>query len=161
MADELTVVQATGIPWRFKVTEPMGPSEYRMLYALMDAVLVSIRKESKAPRKRRPQNVTYIPDDEYNKAVSRLKKETVILDHSSEEDLEDYLAEKPSDNLIFRQLLQGMLLQLPHAKINLLSWVLWALNTYVLFYLRWLMSGYSEVDRDFPAALPPYSSPAR
>lgn len=133
MAGELTAVQATGIPWRFKVTEPMGPGEYRMLYALMDAVLVSVRKESKAPRKRRPESVTYIPDDEYNRITSRMRNETVILDHSSEEDLEIYLAERPSEDLVFQQLLQGMLLQLPHAKINLLTWVLWALNTYAQY----------------------------
>lgn len=129
MADELTTVMPTGIPWRMKVTEALGPGEYRILYALMDAILVSIQKDSKAP-KRRSRNVLYIPDDEYQKFFTRVKNDTVILDHSSLEDLENYLAERPSKDILFQQLLQGMLLQLPNAKISLLSRVLWALNKY-------------------------------
>lgn len=102
-----------------------------MLYAIIDAILISVHKESTAPR-RRSRNVSYISDQEYQNFVSRLKKDTVILDHSSIEDLDKYLAEKPSDDLLFQQLLQGMLLQLPQDKMKLLSGVLWALNRYIL-----------------------------
>lgn len=133
MADELSTVIPTGIPWRMKTTEALGPSEYRILYAFLDAILVSVQRDSTAPKKRRSRNVSYIPDDEYQKFFARVKKDTVILDHSSEEELERFLAEQPSKDLLFRQLLQGMLVQLPQAKIGLLSKVLWALNKYATF----------------------------
>lgn len=129
MADELTTVMPTGIPWRMKVTEAMGPGEHRILYALMDAILVSIQKDSTAP-KRRSRNVLYLPDDEYQKFFTRVKNDTVLLDHCTLEDLEGYLAERPSEDILFQQLLQGMLLQLPSAKITLLTRVLWVLNKY-------------------------------
>lgn len=131
MADQLTTIAPTGIPWRMKTTEALGPGEHRILYALLDAILVSVQKESTAPKKRRSRNIAYIPDEDYDKFVSRIKTDTVVLDHASVEDLEGYLAERPSKDIVFQQLLQGMLLQLPQAKISLLANALWALNQYV------------------------------
>lgn len=130
MADNLGSVIPTGIPWLMKTTEALGPNEYRILYAFFDAILVSVQRDSTAPKKRRSRNVLYVPDDEYQKFFARVKNDTVILNHSSEEELENYLAEQPSKDLLFRQMLQGMLVQLPQAKISLLSNVLWALNKY-------------------------------
>lgn len=130
MAEVLTAVRPTGIPWRSKITEALGPNEHRMLYAIIDAILIAVQKDSTAP-KRRSRNVSYISDNEYQHFVSRLNKDTGILDHASVEDLDEFLAEKPSDELLFQQLLQGMLLHLPQEKMKLLSGVLWALNKYV------------------------------
>lgn len=128
LAVDLTSVRPTGIPWRLKTTEVMGGDEQEMLLALFDAVLPPVQRLSEAP-KRKSRKVSYISDEDYRKYVSHLRNDTVILSSpSAEEELKQYLAEKPSDNLEFRQMLRGMLCNLPKQKLDMLTKVLWVLN---------------------------------
>lgn len=123
MADKLTQVRPTGIPWRAQVTAAMGENEWRMLLALMDTVLPPIQRESTAPDDR-SIDVSYISDDAHRDFISHLRDNTIILDSASPEDLDEYLALKATDEALFQQTLGGMLLQLAPATRNLLTTVL-------------------------------------
>lgn len=129
----LPAVVPTGIPHRLKITEVMAPSEWRTLLAIMDTILPSVQKESKAPRKK-SLSVAYISDEKYDAALAHLKKNTIVLDTASEDDVERYLADKPSDDIIFQQMLQGMLLSLPLQTKNLLVTVLKVLRYVFIKY---------------------------
>lgn len=132
MADEssptaLAAVKPMGVPHRLKMTEVMNDSQWHTLLAIMDTIIPSIQKESQAPRKK-SLSVAYISDKRYNAAIEHLRKNTVLLEASSQEQVESVLAEKPSDDLAFRQQLQGMLLSLPQQTKNQLLMVLTVLR---------------------------------
>lgn len=126
-ANVLSVQKPAGIPWRLKTAELMPDAQWRMLLAIMDAVLPSIQKESTAP-KRKSRSIAYISDARYQDALSHLKKNTVLLDHASEEELDKYLSDRPTDDLLFQQVLKGMLHHVPEELSTLLSRVLYILR---------------------------------
>lgn len=126
MADtisEIAAVTPTGIPWRVKTAALMDTSQLDMLYAILKAAMPPIVRESKVQGRKRLDTV-YISDEDFSKMVSQLRKNTVVMDSASEEDLEQYLAESPTDEIIFRQTLQGMLLDLPPKTKGLLAFAL-------------------------------------
>lgn len=123
----LSVQKPAGIPWRLKTAELMPDAQWRMLLAIMDAVVPSIQRESTAP-KRKSRSIAYISDSRYQDALSHLKKDTVLLDLASEEELDKYLSDKPTDDLMFQQVLKGMLHHVPEELSTLLSRVLYILR---------------------------------
>lgn len=128
LAVDVASIRPTGIPWRLKITETLGGDELDMLLALFDAVLPPVQRLPEAPA-RKSRKVSYISNDEYRNYVTHLRKETVILNSpSAEDEFKQYLADKPSDNLEFRQMLRGMFCHLPKQKLDLLARVLWVLN---------------------------------
>lgn len=144
MAEEVSAVLTTqrpvGIPWRFKTEELLSDKEWRMLMAIMDAVLPSVERESMATR-RRSISKAYISEARYQEAVARLKRDSVVLDSASEEDLNKYLSERPTDDLLFQQVLKGMLHHLPLETRSLLF--------RVLSILRCVIQGISKgIERD-------------
>lgn len=108
----LTAQHPIGIPWRLKTEELITDGQWRMLMAIMDAVLPSVQRESAAPR-RRSRSKAYISEARYREAVSLLRRDTVVLDSVSEQDLDKYLSERPTEDLLFQQVLKGMLHHLP------------------------------------------------
>lgn len=120
---ELAAVTPTGIPWRVKTAELMETQHLDMLYAILKAAIPPIVRDSKVRGKKRLDTV-YISDAEFEAVVTQLRKNTVVLDSASEEDLEQYLAESPTDHIIFRQTLQGMLIDLPPKTKGLLAFAL-------------------------------------
>ena len=127
ISEILTVQKPAGIPWRLKTAELMPDAQWRMLLAILDAVVPSIQRESTAPQ-RKSRSIAYIPDARYQDAVSHLKKNTVLLDHASEEELGKYLSDRPTDDLLFQQVLKGMLHHVPDDLTTLLSRVLYILR---------------------------------
>lgn len=127
MADEsataLTAVKSWGLPHRLKVTELMDDTQWRTLLAIMDTIIPSIQRESRAPRKK-SLSVAYISDARYNAAMDNFRKNTVLFETSSEQEIEAVLAQKPSDDVAFQQQLQGMLLTIPPDTKNQLLGVL-------------------------------------
>lgn len=112
LVKDLVAVTPTGIPWRIKSAELFEPHHLDMLYAILRAAIPPTVRESKA-RGKRNLGTVYISDDAFHKLVAQLRKDTVIFDEASEDEFEAYLAESPTDSVIFRQTLQGMLVDLP------------------------------------------------
>lgn len=123
----LTAQRPAGIPWHLKTADIIPDDQWRMLLAIMDAVLPSIERESTASRQG-SRSKAYISDTRYHEAVSRLRKDTVVLDAASEQDLDKYLCERPTDDLLFQQVLKGMLHYLPQETRSLLFRVLYILR---------------------------------
>lgn len=121
-------VTPTGIPWRIRTGEVMAPQHMDMLYAILRAVVPPVVRESKARGRKKKLGTLYMPDEDFHKAVARLRKNTVILEAATEEDFESYLAESPTDSMAFRQTLQGMLIDLPPGPKGLLVKVMAALR---------------------------------
>lgn len=128
ISDILAVQKPAGIPWRLKTAELMPDAQWRTLMAIMDAILPSIQKESTAP-KRKSRSIAYISDSRYQDAVSHLKKDTIVLQTASEAELNKYLSDRPTDDLLFQQVLKGMLHHVPPELQTLLSRVLYILTT--------------------------------
>lgn len=126
----LTAQRPAGIPWHLKTAEIIPDGQWRMLLAIMDAVLPSVQRESAAPGRKSPSKA-YMSDTRYQDAVSHLRRDTVVLDSASEQDLDKYLSERPTDDLQFRQVLKGMLHYLPQETRSLLF--------RVLYILRWVI----------------------
>lgn len=122
-----TAVKALGLPHRLKVAELMSDTQWRTLLAVMDTIVPSIQRASRAPRKR-SLSVAYVSDERYDAAMANLKKNTVLLDANAEADVHDVLAQKPSDDVAFQQQLQGMLLTVPPDARNQLLGVLTLLS---------------------------------
>lgn len=120
---EVAAVTPTGIPWRVKTAELLETQQLDMLYAILKAAIPPMVRESKVRGKKRLDTV-YMPDADFRAVVTQLRKTTVVLNSASEEDLEQYLAESPTDHIIFRQTLQGMLLDLPPKTKGLLAFAL-------------------------------------
>lgn len=127
ISEILTVQKPAGIPWRLKTAELMPDPQWRTLMALMDTVVPSIQKESTAP-KRKSRSIAYISDSRYQDAVSHLKSNTIVLDNASEGELDKYLSDRPTDDLLFQQVLKGMLHHVPPELQTLLSRVLYLLT---------------------------------
>lgn len=123
----LSAQKPAGIPWRLKTAELMPDAQWRMLLAIMDTVVPSIQKESAAP-KRKSRSIAYISDARYQDALSHLRKDTILLDNASEEELDRYLSDRPTDDLLFQQVLKGMLHHVPQELKTLLSRVLYILR---------------------------------
>lgn len=142
----LTAQLPAGIPWRLKTAEVISDDQWRMLIALMDTVVPSVQRESTAPR-RESLSTAYISETRFREAVSHLRRDTVVLDAASEQDLERYLAEKPSDSILFQQVLKGMLHHLPPETrsqlFRVLSILRWANTRDYLFTWEVLGTGRS------------------
>ncbi|KUI70069.1 Long-chain-alcohol oxidase FAO2 [Cytospora mali] len=133
MAEEasevLTAQRPTGIPWRFKTEEIIPDRQWRMLMAIMDAILPSIQRES-TTLGRKSLSKAYISDSRYQEAVSGFRRDTFVLDSASEQDLDKYLSERPTDDLLFQQVLKGMLHYVPQETRSILFHILYILSTH-------------------------------
>lgn len=76
--------------------------------ALMDTVIPSVKRESVATSKSRLDE-ELIPDTIYNTAVHHLRRN--VVNAPSEVQLDEYLAEKPSDSPEFHELVKRTLIQ--------------------------------------------------
>lgn len=133
VSTELTVQRPAGIPWHLKTTDIIPDGHWRMLLAIIDTVLPSVQRELASPR-HSSRSKAYISDTRYQEALSRLRKDTVILDSASEQDLDKYLSERPSDDLLFQQVLKGMLHYLPQETRTSLFRVLYFLRCVASLY---------------------------
>jgi hypothetical protein len=79
--------------------------QWLTLMSIMDTIAPSIRRESKSTR---VTSELIIPDVKYTAAVDRLKKTSASAPDM--EVLNEYLAEKPSRNPVFQNLLKHSLL---------------------------------------------------
>jgi hypothetical protein len=135
VSDILAVQKPAGIPWRLKTAELMPDAQWRTLMAIMDTIVPSIQRKSIAP-KRKSRSVAYISDRRYQDAVSHLKKNTILLDSAGEAELDKYLADRPTDDLLFQQVMKGMLHHVPPELKTMLIRVLYLLRyaSHVLQY---------------------------
>ena len=133
LSEIMNVQKPAGVPHKYKNAEPLGANEMEVLMALMDAVVPSIVRESSSSsvatssEKDALAQVT-ISDEKYNAQVSHLRNNTVLFDDVSEKDLQEYLAEKPTDDPIFKSTLKGMLAHLPGETLKGLSTILYLLR---------------------------------
>ena len=104
-------------------TQTLNETEWTVLLALMDAILPSVTRASKAQGDREPGEVR-ISDTRYDEAITHLRHHTVVLDHVTEQDVEDYLADRPSEHPLFQETLRGMLANLSSDAITSFARVL-------------------------------------
>lgn len=73
--------------------------------SIMDAIIPRIVRQSKAGRLRGKErlNTHIIPEDEYQVAVAHMKEN--VVNPPDEDTLDAFLAERPSDNAEFQDLL--------------------------------------------------------
>lgn len=82
-------------------------AQWTTLMALMDTIIPSIKRESVASKS--SINVELIPDTMYSTAVHQLQR--ALINAPTEVELDQYLAEKPSDNPEFHDLMKRSLMQ--------------------------------------------------
>ncbi|KAK4235887.1 GMC oxidoreductase-domain-containing protein [Achaetomium macrosporum] len=109
--------------------EFLSENQWKVLMALMDTVIPAIRiqEPSQTPRKHDISTV-YLPSTQYSETAIKLRNAVSPLDPSSDA-LEAYLAERPSDNPLFTQVLKCVLSNLPPSKQRELRILLSLLNT--------------------------------
>jgi hypothetical protein len=80
--------------------------QWRTLMAIMDTVIPSIRRESMSGHE---VDKLTVRDVEFTAAMDHLKKN--VVDAPDSEALQEYLAERPSDNAAFQDMLRRSLVQ--------------------------------------------------
>lgn len=96
--------------------ECLGESQWKVLMAVMDTVIPAIRIQGTSQKaKDHDASTIYLPSNEYSEVAIKLRNATTPLNQSSDT-LEAYLAERPSDNPVFAQVLKGVLGHLPPNK---------------------------------------------
>ncbi|AEO68237.1 755f30ef-11d9-46bc-97ea-4933c4f7e7ba [Thermothielavioides terrestris] len=110
--------------------EFLSESQWKVLMAVMDAVIPAIRMEdaSQPSKPNHDPSVFYLPSGQYSEAAIKLRNAVSPLDHPSDT-LEAYLAERPSDNPLFTQVLKCVLSNLPPSKQRDMRVLLSILNT--------------------------------
>ncbi|KAK3898649.1 GMC oxidoreductase-domain-containing protein [Staphylotrichum tortipilum] len=95
--------------------EFLTDAQWNVLMAIMDTVIPSIRIQETTKGAAQDLGTIYLPSDEYSEAAIKLRNASSPLNHSSDV-LEAYLAERPSDNPFFTQLLKCVLSNVPPSK---------------------------------------------
>jgi hypothetical protein len=107
-----------------KATEFLSENQWTVLMALMDTVIPAIRiQDTSQPTKDQDLSTLYLPSSEYSETAIKLRNATSPLDHSSDI-LTAYLAERPSDNPLFAQVLKSILSNVPPTKQRDLRYLL-------------------------------------
>jgi hypothetical protein len=96
--------------------EFLSENHWKVLMALMDTIIpaIQIQDASQTPRKHDISTLCP-PSAQYSEAAIRLRNAASPLDPSADA-LEAYLAERPSDNPLFTQVLKCVLSSLPPSK---------------------------------------------
>ncbi|KAL2670115.1 hypothetical protein Neosp_014996 [[Neocosmospora] mangrovei] len=97
---------------------PLPDAQWQTLLAVMDTVVSSCQKNEP-----HDVNATAISDTEYEKTMTHLRQ-TTSLDLSDTASFDAFLAEKPSEIPLFRDILKRMLAGFPHDKLATLHSVL-------------------------------------
>jgi hypothetical protein len=84
--------------------DPFTEEQWKILMAIMDTIIPSIRREATTDNKIDQLTVS---DEQYNTAVDRLK--STVVNPPSSESLDEYLDERPSANPRFQSLLKRYL----------------------------------------------------
>ncbi|EAQ83481.1 hypothetical protein CHGG_09885 [Chaetomium globosum CBS 148.51] len=104
-------------------------TQWKVLMALMDAVIPAIRiQESGENTKGQDTSIIHLPSSEYSDAAVQLRN-AASPGNPTPETLEAYLAERPSDNPAFAQVLKCVLSNVPPNKQRELRILLSILNT--------------------------------
>ncbi|KAK4154101.1 hypothetical protein C8A00DRAFT_33126 [Chaetomidium leptoderma] len=109
--------------------EFLGENQWNVLMALMDTVIPAIRiQDSTQTTKDKDGSTIFLPTSQYSEAAIQLRNAITPLNPPFEV-LEAYLAERPSDNPVFSQVLKGALSNLPPSKQRELGILLSILST--------------------------------
>ncbi|KAK3292930.1 uncharacterized protein B0H64DRAFT_476558 [Chaetomium fimeti] len=104
-------------------------AQWSVLMALMDTIIPAIRiQESGQNTKGRDTSTMYLPSSEYSDAAIKLRNAATPL-NPTPDTLEAYLAERPSENPVFAQVLKSVLSNIPPSKQRELRILLSILNT--------------------------------
>ncbi|KAI8721550.1 Long-chain-alcohol oxidase [Fusarium sp. LHS14.1] len=98
--------------------DPLPEAQWQTLLAVMDTVLSSCQRNES-----RDVDATALGDVEYEKTMTHLRQ-TTSLDLSDTSTFDAFLAEKPSEIPLFRDILKRMLAGFPHDKLATLHSVL-------------------------------------
>ncbi|KAL6351779.1 hypothetical protein LRP88_14927 [Fusarium phalaenopsidis] len=98
--------------------DPLPEAQWHTLLAVMDTVVCSCQRNEP-----RDVDATALSDAEYEKAMVHLRQNT-SLDLSDTSTFDAFLAEKPSEIPLFRDILKRMLAGFPHDKLATLHSVL-------------------------------------
>jgi hypothetical protein len=109
-----------------KVADVLTPTQWAVFMSLMDAVVPEIRKEVDNAQAQ-DASVIHIPSADYSDTTVRLRN-AVSPANPSSDDLETYLAERPSSNPAFAELLRVILSNLPPDKQRALRILLFLLK---------------------------------
>jgi hypothetical protein len=94
----------------------LGESQWKVLMALMDTVIPAVRIQDPSQNtKDQDVSTVHLPSGDYSETAIKLRNAATPLDHSSDV-LEAYLAERPSDNPLFAQVLKSVLSNVPPTK---------------------------------------------
>lgn len=129
----LTTQLSTGIPWDLKHAELMPHAQWRILLAIMEAVVPSVQRQ--APGTRKSRSIAYITKEQHDEAVGHLKSNSIVLDSASTDDLDRYLAENSSEQVLFQQVMKGMLHRIPLETRSLLTRIFYLLRCVCLLTL--------------------------
>ncbi|KAK4184198.1 hypothetical protein QBC35DRAFT_466686 [Podospora australis] len=123
----LTAPKPVGLP---TAPEFLSETQWKVLMSLMDAIIpaVRIQTDKTKDKSNRDTATLYLSPAEYSEAASSLRKAAAPNDISADL-IEDYLAERPSDNPLFAQVLKVVLSNVPPNKQRELRIVLSILNT--------------------------------
>jgi hypothetical protein len=96
--------------------EIFSETQWNVMMALMDAVIPAIRiQESGQNTKGHDTSTMYLPSSEYSDAAIQIRNAATPL-NPTPDILEAYLAERPSDNPAFTQVLKCVLSNIPPSK---------------------------------------------
>ncbi|KAL2024863.1 hypothetical protein VTK56DRAFT_3562 [Thermocarpiscus australiensis] len=111
-------------------TEFLNERQWRVLMALMDTVVPAIRMRDSTPSTNNAQDVAtlYLPTSRYSETAAKVRQAALPIDVSSDM-IEAYLAERPSDNFLFSQVLKCVLSNLPPSRRRDLRLLLSILST--------------------------------
>jgi hypothetical protein len=99
-----------------EAVEFLSESQWRVLMALMDTAIPGVHiQDSAKPTKDQDIATLHLLSDQYSEAAIKLRNAVTPLNPSSDV-LEAYLAERPSDNPVFTQVLKCILTNIPPSK---------------------------------------------
>ncbi|KXX78247.1 Long-chain-alcohol oxidase FAO2, partial [Madurella mycetomatis] len=123
-AAPLTAPRPVSLP---EASSFLSDGQWAVLMALMDTVAPAICMQGSDAKDQDPATI-YLPSSQYSETAAALRRASSPLDHPSEL-LEAYLAERPSDNPLFAQVLASVLSNLPPNKKRELRYLLSILST--------------------------------
>lgn len=112
-AAPLAAPRAVDLP---PANEFLSECQLKVLMALMDAAIPAVRAQESSPQPRNQDvSALYLPSKQYSELATKVRAAVSPLDPSSDM-VEAYLSERPSDNLLFAQVLKCILSGLPPSK---------------------------------------------
>jgi hypothetical protein len=101
-----------------EAVEFLNENQWKVLMALMDTAIPAVRVQDRDSAKQtKDQDIAalHLPSDQYSDAAVKLRNAVTPLNPTSDL-LEAYLAERPSDNPVFAQVLKRILTNVPPSK---------------------------------------------